>query len=59
MNRGMLHGSEWLQPLGPELVAECLKSCPQNARGVSASMAVLGLGSPQALQQWHALWPRC
>lgn len=55
----MLHGGECLQPLGPELVAECLKSCPQDARGVSASMAVLGLGSQQALQQWHALWLQC
>ncbi|XP_059550575.1 pleckstrin homology domain-containing family G member 4B isoform X2 [Myotis daubentonii] len=59
VNRGMLHRGECLQPLGPELVAECLKSCPQDARGVSASVAVLGLGSQQALQQWHALWLQC
>lgn len=55
----MLHSSECLQPLGPELVAEYLKSCPQDAMGVSASMAVLGLGGQQALKQWHALWLQC
>lgn len=49
----MLHSSECLQPLGPELVAKYLKSCPQDA------MAVLGLGGQQALEQWHALWLRC
>ncbi|XP_070268106.1 pleckstrin homology domain-containing family G member 4B [Myotis yumanensis] len=59
VNRGMLHGGECLQPLGPELVAKCLESCPQDAGGVSASVAVLGLGSQQALQQWHALWLQC
>ncbi|XP_045427528.1 pleckstrin homology domain-containing family G member 4B isoform X3 [Pipistrellus kuhlii] len=52
-NRRMLHSSECLQPLGPELAAEYLKSCPQDAK------AVLGLGGQQALEQWHALWLRC
>lgn len=55
----MLHSSESLQPLGPELVAEYLKSGPQDAMGVSASLAVLGLGGQQALKQWHALWLQC
>ncbi|KAM7149099.1 pleckstrin homology domain-containing family G member 4B isoform 3-T3 [Molossus nigricans] len=59
VKRGTLRCSECLEPLGPELVAEYLKSCHQDAMEVSASMAVLGLGGQQALEQWHTLWLQC
>ena len=50
-----LHCRDCLQRLGPELVAEYLKSCRQEALGESAHVAVLSLGGQQALGQWHAL----
>ncbi|XP_066099069.1 pleckstrin homology domain-containing family G member 4B isoform X1 [Saccopteryx bilineata] len=51
--------SECLVPLGPELVAEYLKSCHQEATGVSGSIAVLDWGSQQTLGQCHALGRQC
>ncbi|XP_016067847.1 PREDICTED: pleckstrin homology domain-containing family G member 4B [Miniopterus natalensis] len=59
VNKRTLRCSECLEPLGPELVAEYLKSCHQDAVEVSASLGVLGLGGQQALEQWHALWLQC
>ncbi|XP_054434624.1 pleckstrin homology domain-containing family G member 4B [Pteronotus mesoamericanus] len=53
------HCSECLERLGPGLVAEYLKSCHQEAMGVSANTAVVGLGGQQALAQWHALRLQC
>ncbi|XP_045042308.2 pleckstrin homology domain-containing family G member 4B isoform X4 [Desmodus rotundus] len=54
-----LHCRDCLQRLGPELVAEYLKSCRQEALGESAHVAVLSLGGQQALGQWHALRLQC
>ncbi|KAM5330960.1 pleckstrin homology domain-containing family G member 4B isoform 2-T2 [Glossophaga mutica] len=50
---------ECLERLGPELVAEYLKRCRQEALGEPANMAVSVLGGQQALGQWHALRLQC
>uniref|UniRef100_A0A8C4MFI9 Pleckstrin homology and RhoGEF domain containing G4B n=1 Tax=Equus asinus TaxID=9793 RepID=A0A8C4MFI9_EQUAS len=56
---------ERLEPLGPELAAERLKSCPQEAVGVAvesvprASTAMPGVGGQQVLGPWLPLGLWC
>uniref|UniRef100_A0A8C0NXJ9 Pleckstrin homology and RhoGEF domain containing G4B n=1 Tax=Canis lupus familiaris TaxID=9615 RepID=A0A8C0NXJ9_CANLF len=62
VDRWMLQCGECLGHLGPQPVAEYLNCWHQEATELTtqsfpgASMAVAGLGSPQALHRWHPLW---